>query len=84
MIKRKIPIAVNQDDDFVYVTLNYRQIVENGWLEKFINNHYNKNKNNIKEFGKPNLNIDNAFTWSATPERDNFWDDLNDRYEALF
>lgn len=32
MIKRKIPIAVNQDDDFVYVTLNYRQIVENGWL----------------------------------------------------
>lgn len=33
MIKRKIPIAVNQDDDFVYITLNYRQIFENNWLD---------------------------------------------------
>lgn len=59
-------------------------LVENDCLEKFIHNHYTKNKNTIKEFGNPNLNIDNAFTWSNTPEGSNFWDDLNDRYEDLF
>ena len=55
-------------------------LVENNCLEPFINNHYNRFKHNITEFGHPNLNIDNAFTWDATPEGQDFWDDLHGLY----
>ena len=59
-------------------------LVENNCLEPFINNHYNRFKHDITEFGKPGLNIDNAFIWDATPEEQDFWDDLNDSYENIF
>ena len=55
-------------------------LVENNCLEQFINNHYNRFEHDITEFGKPNLNIDNAFTWNNTPEEQDFWDDLHELY----
>ena len=55
-------------------------LVENNCLEPFINNHYNRFKHDITEFGEPGLNIDNAFIWDATPEKQDFWEDLHELY----
>lgn len=90
--KFSAPVPSEDVPDFVDFITNdkFRQfLIDNGAYTKYINNVKQlcgRLPNFIEKFSENNQRelINHAFTWDRTPEDQNYWSDLNDKWKNLF